>query len=74
MPSRKMAARYPVRCPLSAAFDETGNSLVVADNKITGISLAANQPLRLRVVLNRLDAAGIIRLETVHQIADRIIF
>jgi hypothetical protein len=58
VPSQKMAA---------------GNQLVVADNKITGITLAANQPLRLRVVLNRLGATGIIRLGTVHQIADRII-
>ncbi len=40
-----------VPCPLSAAFDDGGNPLVVADNKITGITLAANQPLRLRVVL-----------------------
>jgi len=40
-----------VPCPLSAAYDEQGFPLTVADNKISGITLAANQPLRLRVVL-----------------------
>ena len=28
-----------------------GNPLAVADNKITGLTLAANEPLRLRIVL-----------------------
>jgi hypothetical protein len=40
-----------VSCPLAAAFDAAGNPLVVADNRITGLTLAANQPVRLRVVL-----------------------
>ena len=40
-----------VSCPLAAAFDDAGNPLAVADNKITGLTLAANEPLRLRIVL-----------------------
>lgn len=43
----------PISCPLAAAFDENGNSITVAGNRITGISIPADDSLKLRVVLKQ---------------------
>jgi hypothetical protein len=42
-----------VPCPLSAAFAEGGEPLVISDNKISGVTLPAGDAVRLRVVLQR---------------------
>jgi hypothetical protein len=40
-----------VSCPLAAAYDQNGESLTVAENKISGVKLSAGEPLQLRIVL-----------------------
>ena len=40
-----------VSCPLAAAYDESGTSLAVHENCISGVTLSTALPLRLRIVL-----------------------
>jgi hypothetical protein len=42
-----------ISCPIASACGENGEVFTVADNRISGVTLAAGQPLRLKITLHQ---------------------